>query len=99
MHASRFSKLEKITYTTTFVLTALFIFIADDKNAPITRFFQWQYWLPSTLYAGFVMMIIIGFSLLLKTFIRKRVLVLGLSISIGFLLGLKSLLVVTNWVF
>lgn len=99
MHVSRFNKLEKITYTTTFVLTALFIFIANDKSVPITDFFQWQYWLPSTLSAGFVLLIIVGFSLLLKTFIRKRALVLGLSISIGFLLGLKSLLVVTNWAF
>lgn len=99
MHSGKVSKTEWFVYSITFLLVAAYIFRSDDENLSFTKLTTWNYGVPVVIYSLLVMLFIFGFSQLLKTFIRKKAVVLGLSISIGLILGLKSLLVVTQWIF
>lgn len=99
MHSAKVSKTEWAIYLMVYLLVVAFIFRSNDENLSFTELITWNYGLPVLLYSTFVMLFILGFSQVLKTFIRKKAVVLGLSISIGLILGLKSLLVVTHWIF
>lgn len=99
MHSAKVSKTEWAIYLMVYLLVVAFIFRSNDENLSFTELITWNYGLTVLLYSTFVMLFILGFSQVLKTFIRKKAVVLGLSISIGLILGLRSLLVVTHWIF
>ncbi len=93
------NNVEQVIYFCLFIVVGLFIFTANDASLPLTSFLDWQYWVPCMIYSSFVTLLTFGFSSALKTLMRKKLIVLSLSVCVGTILGLKSLFALTNWIF
>lgn len=93
-----YDTVEKIIYSVLFVLIGLFVFAnAELDPLPLSYLLDWQFFVPCIVYAGLVMLVVMGFSELLKLFIKKQIVMIGLSILVGSIAGLKVVDLVAKW--
>lgn len=93
------NSVEPVVYLCLFMIVGLYIFVANDASLPLSKILDWQYGLPCMIYSSFVTLFIFGVSEILKTFTRKKIIILSVSVCVGTLLGLRCLFALTNWFF
>jgi len=99
MHTLKISRIEWVVYGITYLFLSLLIFKLDDDTQPLIKLLHWQYTIPVALYAGLVVLGIMGLSQLLKFIFRKPATTFAVAIVAGTIFGLKAILSLTNWIF